>query len=134
MNKESKVKNLYEKEISKIKRQYSSIASYGDIQAKKTISRLQAQVKSMKENKENLIESKHLFSIFEENKKNPSEEYENKESSLEIRKLKSKIEELENEKLDKLYDKSSYIEGSYWMSNEFFSFLFFLIKNFKKFK
>lgn len=77
---------------------------------------MQAQVKSMKENKENLIESKHLFSLYEENKKSSSEEYENKESCIEIRKLKSKIEELENEKLDKLYDKSSYIEGSYWMS------------------
>lgn len=109
------MKSAHEKEIGKIKRHYSSMASCGDIQAKKTISRLQAQIKIMKENKENIGESKNLFNFFGENKKNMTNDSEERE--YQIKKLKSKIEEMESEKNDLLYDKSSYFEGSYWTSN-----------------
>lgn len=125
MNKENKLKNFYEKEINNVKRHYSSMLSCGDIQAKKTISRLQSQLKLKKENKENLMESKNLLFPFDENKKIDGDA--KKEKEYEIKNLKKRIEQLEHEKNENLYDKTIYMEGSYWMS------ILFLSENFNEF-
>lgn len=91
--------------------------SSGDVQAKKTISRLQSQLKSIKENnKENVLESKGMFFATDENKK--SEENDKEQQEI-IKRLKNRIEELEIEKNESVYDKTVYIEGSYWMRNRF---------------
>ena len=68
-SKENKLKSFYEKEINKVKRYYSSMVSSSDIQAKKTISRLQSQLKTIKENKENALESKQLLFPYEQIRK-----------------------------------------------------------------
>ena len=117
VSKENKMKNNYEKEIAKVKRHYSSMISSGDVQAKKTISRLQSQLKSIKENnKENVLESKGMFFTIDENKK--SEENDKEKQEI-IKTLKNRIEDLEIEKNESVYDKTVYIEGSYWMRNKF---------------
>ena len=117
VSKENKMKNNYEKEIAKVKRHYSSMISSGDVQAKKTISRLQSQLKSIKENnKENVLESKGMFFTIDENKK--SEENDKEKQEI-IKTLKNRIEDLEIEKNESVYDKTDYIEGSYWMRNKF---------------
>ena len=110
--KETKMKTSYEKEISKVKRHYSSMISSGDVQSKKTISRLQSQLKLLKENKENVGESKNLFYPCDESKKHQSSNEFEGIKNLEIKKLKNRIDELENEKNE---NKTVYIEGSYWM-------------------
>ena len=108
------MKSHFEKEIAKVKRHYSSMISSGDVQAKKTIARLQGQLKSIKEtNKENVFESKGMFFAMDENKKQQGALDLDREQ--EIKKLKIRIEELEIEKNESVYDKTVYIEGSYWM-------------------
>ena len=114
------MKNFYEKEINKTKRYYSSMVSCGDLQSKKTISRLQSQLKVLKENKENVLEAKKLMFPYEDNKKSQiSDDVDPLEKEIEIRRLRQRIEELESERNENIYDKSVYMEGSYWMSNLF---------------
>lgn len=91
--------------------------SSSDMQAKKTVARLQSQLKLIKEkeNKENGEFKTYLFPFEETRKHQISNGPEETEKDSEIRRLQERIEFLENKK-EELYDKTAYMEGSYWMS------------------
>lgn len=84
--------------MGKLKRYYSSLVGMTEVQAKKTISHLQYQMreKSKQENKENVY---------------PRQENEKREE------INERISSEYKENRDYDYDKKIYLEGALWMSN-----------------